>query len=48
MNGLTRFLVSVGTVIVVLKIITVKPVKKYLLGALVDGAYYMIKRRLKD
>lgn len=48
MNGLVKLLVVMVAGLVLLKVITVRPVKNYILGSLVDGAYYMIKRKLKD
>lgn len=48
MNGIVRLLIGMGAGVILLKIVMVNPVKKYILGALVDGAYYMIKRKLKD
>ena len=47
MNGFLRLLIGVAATFVLLKVVLVKPVKNYILGALVDGAYYMIKRKLK-
>jgi len=48
MNGLVRALIGIGIGYVVLKILTIRPVKTVLLTALVDGAYILIKKRLKS
>lgn len=47
MNGLTKTLIGLGVSFLVLKVVQQKPIRNYILGALLDGAYYVIKRKLK-
>lgn len=48
MNGIMRLLVGIGASFLVLKVVQQRPVRNYILGALIDGAYYLIKRKLKS
>lgn len=48
MNGLTKAIVGIGVGYVLLKVLATRPVKNQLLSALVDGAYIVIKKKLKD
>lgn len=48
MNGLMRLLVGLGAGYLFLKVVQQRPVRNYILGALIDGAYYVIKRKLKS
>jgi len=48
MNGLIRIIASVGAGVLILKVLQQRPIKNYLLGALVDGVYYLIKKKLRS
>ncbi len=48
MNGLTKTIVGIGAGYLILKVMATRPVKKQILSALVDGAYIVIKKKLKD
>lgn len=48
MNGLTKAIIGIGIGYLTLKVLATRPVKNQLLSALVDGAYIIIKKRLKD
>ncbi|MDF9797300.1 hypothetical protein OKW21_002563 [Catalinimonas alkaloidigena] len=48
MNGLIRLLVGIGISYLVLKVMQQRSVRSYILGALLDGAYFLIKRKLKS
>ncbi|MFP4090283.1 MAG: hypothetical protein ACLFUB_02190 [Cyclobacteriaceae bacterium] len=48
MNGITKALLGVGLSYLTLKLLTTRPVKIMLLGALLDGAYIVMKKKLKD
>lgn len=47
MNKLGKFTISLATSYLLLKIVTTKPIRNYLLGALIDTAYYVVKKKLK-
>jgi hypothetical protein len=48
MNALIKSILGVGLSYLLIKILFTKPVKAYLLGALLDGAYIVLKKKLKD
>ncbi len=48
MNGLAKLLIGFGASYLIMKVVQQRPVRNYLLAALADGAYYMIKRKLKS
>lgn len=47
MNTLGKLIVSFAATYIAFKIASTKPVRKYLLGTIVDTAYYLIKKKLK-
>jgi len=48
MNTITKIALGLGVSYLVLKMMAAKPVKRQILTALVDGAYIIIKKKLKD
>jgi hypothetical protein len=48
MNTLTKIALGLGLSYIFLKLIATKPIKQQLLTALVDGAYIVIKKKLKN
>ena len=48
MNGLTKTLIGIGVGYITLKLMATRPIKRYVLAALVDGAYIIVKKKLKD
>jgi hypothetical protein len=47
MNNLLKILLSVVASVIAFRVVTIKPIRNYLLNALLDGAVFMIKRKLK-
>lgn len=47
MNNLLKFGLGIAASVIAFRVITVKPVRNYLLNALLDGAVFMIKRKLR-
>lgn len=48
MNKPGKVIVSLAASYIAFKIISIRPIRNYLLGTAVDTAYYMIKRKLKS
>lgn len=48
MNGLTKIIIGLGISYLTLKLLSAKPIKRQILSTLVDGAYIVIKKRLKE
>ncbi|MEM8966626.1 MAG: hypothetical protein AAGE93_09420 [Bacteroidota bacterium] len=46
-NSLLRILLSIVASVIAFRIITVRPIRNYLLTALLDGAVFLIKRKLR-
>ncbi|MEM6844110.1 MAG: hypothetical protein AAF944_21570 [Bacteroidota bacterium] len=46
-NSYLRILVGLVTSVIAFRIMTVKPIRNYLLTALLDGAVFLIKRKLR-
>lgn len=47
MNKLGKVIVSFAATYVVLKLISTRPIRNYLLSTAIDTAYYIIKKKLK-
>ncbi len=47
MNKLGKFAISLAASYLLLKIVTTRPIRNYLLGTVIDTAYYVVKRKLK-
>jgi len=48
MNSVTKVIVGLSISFLTLKLLSVRPVKRQILSAIVDGAYILIKKRLKE
>lgn len=48
MNQLGKIAVSLAASYVAFKIVSTKPIRNYILGTVVDTAYYIIKKKLKN
>lgn len=48
MNRPGKVLTSLAAAYVAFKVMSIKPIRNYLLSAVLDTAYYMIKKRLKS
>jgi len=47
MNNLLKILLSVTASVIAFRVMTIKPIRNYLLNALLDGAVFLIKRKLR-
>jgi hypothetical protein len=48
MNSLTKIIVGLSISFISLKLLSVRPVKRQIMSAIVDGVYIIIKKRLKE
>lgn len=48
MNTLGKITLSLAASYLAFKIVSTKPIRNYILGTVVDTAYFVIKRKLKS
>ncbi|WKN43478.1 hypothetical protein [Tunicatimonas pelagia] len=46
-TSILRILLSLAASVIAFRVITVKPIRNYLLTALLNGAVFLIKRKLR-
>nr|WKN36373.1 hypothetical protein K4G66_28850 [Tunicatimonas sp. TK19036] len=47
MNSLLKFGLTVAASVIAVRLMSVKPIRNYLLNAILDSAVFMIKRKLR-